>query len=54
MKNGKSSGMGMPTRDSSPSASDKSTVLPKGPSVNADPTRSGTAPTPKTLGPREA
>ncbi len=38
--------------DNSPSASDKSTTLPKGPSVNEDATRSGTAPTQPTLGPR--
>ena len=38
--------------DHSPSATDKSTTLPKGPSVNSDATRSGTAPTQPTLGPR--
>lgn len=37
----------------SPSASDASTKC-KGGSVNNEPTRSSTAPTPKTLGPREA
>jgi hypothetical protein len=37
-----------------PPTQDASRVLPKGPSVNADSTRSGTAPTPGTLGPREA
>lgn len=37
-----------------PMDGDKSMQLPKGPSVNSDPTRSGTAPTPKTLGPRTA
>ncbi len=37
-----------------PATQDKSRVLPKGPSVNAESTRSGTAPTPGTLGPREA
>lgn len=44
---------GFPTRDSSPSASDASTRPPTMKStVNNDPTRSKTAPTPKTLGPR--
>lgn len=38
----------------SPSASDKSTKLPKGSSVNQDATRTGTAPSPKSLGPRAA
>lgn len=37
----------------SPSATDKSTT-PKGSSVDADATRTGVAPTPKTLGPRTA
>ena len=35
-----------------PSATDKSTELPKGPSVDADATRTSTAETPPTLGPR--
>lgn len=39
-------------KNSSPSASDKSTSLPKGPSVNQDATRSSVAPTQPTLGPR--
>lgn len=38
----------------SPSSSDKSTQLPKGPSVNQDATRTSTASTPATLGPRTA
>lgn len=38
--------------DKNPSSSDKSTQLPKGPSVNQDATRSATAPTQPTLGPR--
>lgn len=37
-----------------PSSSDKSTNLKMSPSVNADATRSGTAETPPTLGPRTA
>lgn len=37
-----------------PAAVDASMRLPKGPSVNESPTRSGTAKTPKTLGPRVA
>lgn len=37
-----------------PATQDSSRVLPKGPSVNSEPTRSRTAPTPGTLGPREA
>lgn len=37
-----------------PPTQDASRVLPKGPSVNTDTTRGATAPTPKTLGPREA
>ncbi len=41
-------------KNQSPSASDASTKLPKGPSVNSDATRSGVAATPKTLGPRTA
>lgn len=46
-------GMGMPTRDSSPMAADASTRLPTTKStVNSDTMRSGTAKTPKTLGPR--
>lgn len=48
-------GMGMPTRDSSPSSSDASTKLPTSKStVNNDATRSSVAPTPKTIGPRTA
>ena len=44
---------GFPTRDSSPSATDASTRPPTMKStVNSDPTRSATAKTPKTLGPR--
>lgn len=39
-------------KNQSASASDKSTQLPKGPSVNQDATRSGVAPTQPTLGPR--
>lgn len=39
--------------DKSPSSTDKSTT-PKGGSVNDDATRTGTAKTPKTLGPRTA
>lgn len=39
-------------KNQSASASDKSTQLPKGPSVNQDATRSSTAPTQPTLGPR--
>jgi hypothetical protein len=42
---------GMKVRE--PSASDASTRC-KGGSVNSEPTRKATAPTPKTLGPREA
>ena len=38
----------------SPPCEDSSTKLPKGPSVNEGATREGTAPTPKTLGPRTA
>ena len=38
----------------SPSATDKSTKMTGGGSVNSDTTRKGTAPTPKTLGPRNA
>lgn len=38
----------------SPKAEDSSTKLPTGPSVNQDATRSSTAPTPKSLGPRTA
>lgn len=37
--------------DRSPSSTDKSTELPKGPSVN-EPTRTSAAETPPTLGPR--
>jgi hypothetical protein len=37
-----------------PMDGDSSMSLPKGPSVNADATRSKTAATPKTLGPRTA
>jgi hypothetical protein len=40
-------------RDRNPSATDKSTRLP-GMNIDSDATRSSTAPTPKTLGPREA
>lgn len=40
-------------KNTSPSASDASTRC-KGGSVNSEPTRSSTAPTPKTIGPREA
>jgi hypothetical protein len=40
-------------KDNSPSSSDKSTELPKGPSVN-EPTRTSAAETPPTLGPRNA
>ena len=40
-------------KNSSPEASDASTKC-KGGSVNDEATRSSTAPTPKTLGPREA
>jgi hypothetical protein len=38
-------------KDQSASATDKSTTLPKGPSVN-EPTRTAPAATPPTLGPR--
>ena len=38
----------------SPSATDASTKLPKGPSVNSESTRSSVAPSPGTLGPRSA
>ena len=38
----------------SPSSSDKSTELKMSPSVNSGAERSGTAPTPQTLGPRTA
>lgn len=42
-------------KDRSPkNEGDPSRKLPKGPSVNADPTRSATAASPKTLGPRTA
>jgi hypothetical protein len=41
-------------KNHSPSAEDASTRLPKGPSVNADATRSKPATTPPTLGPRTA
>lgn len=51
MKSGGNMHAGM--RNKSPSASDKSTQLP-GKSIDKDPTRSGTAATPKTLGPRTA
>jgi hypothetical protein len=40
-------------RDSSPPAVDASQKLP-GKNIDQDSTRSATAPTPKTLGPREA
>lgn len=40
-------------KNNSPEACDASTKLPKGPSVN-EPTRSSTAPSPPTLGPRTA
>jgi hypothetical protein len=39
-------------KDQSAEPTDKSTELPKGPSVNEDATRSGVAETPPTLGPR--
>ena len=39
-------------KNSSPSATDKSTQLPKGPSVNSEAVRTSVAPGPKTLGPR--
>lgn len=39
---------------SAPPVQDASRKLPKGPSVDAGATRSATAKTPKTLGPREA
>lgn len=54
MKSGKTTSLMDGLKDRSPKDGDASMRLPKGPSVNADPTRSGTAPTPKTLGPREA
>jgi hypothetical protein len=38
-------------KNESPSSTDASTKLPKSPSVN-EPTRTSTAPTPPTLGPR--
>lgn len=41
-------------KDQSPSATDKSTELPKGPSVDADAVRTSVAETPPTLGPRNA
>lgn len=41
-------------KDRAPKDGDSSMQLPKGPSVNADATRSKTATTPKTLGPRTA
>lgn len=40
-------------KNMSPSSSDKSTKL-KGPSVDSGAERDGTAPTPKTIGPRTA
>lgn len=40
-------------KNSSPPAVDES-MKPKGGSVNDDPVRKGTSPTPKTLGPRTA
>lgn len=40
-------------KNCSPKPSDASTVI-KGGSVNSEPVRSGTAPTPSTLGPRTA
>lgn len=40
-------------KNTSPKACDASTVI-KGGSVNSEPVRSGTAPTPSTLGPRTA
>ncbi len=44
-----------PKRDSSPPASDKSTQPPtRSSTVNNETTRSGTAKTPRTLGPRVA
>lgn len=39
---------------SAPPPSDSSTKWPSAKSVDAEPTRSTTAPTPKTLGPRSA
>lgn len=54
-KSGMGGMQGMPTRDSSPSSSDASTRLPTSKTtVNMDATRSKTAATPKTLGPRVA
>lgn len=41
-------------KNKSPKWPDKSTKLPGGPSVSGDATRSSTASTPKTLGPRVA
>ncbi len=40
--------------NNAPPVQDKSRVLPKGPSVDSGATRSATAKTPKSLGPREA
>jgi len=37
-----------------PAGVDKSMSIPKGSTVNSDPTRGGVAATPKTLGPRDA
>lgn len=51
MKSGKSMLAGL--KNHSPKDGDAS-MKPKGGSVNSEPTRSGTAPTPKTLGPRNA
>ena len=45
------SGLHSGLKDRSPSATDRSTDLPKGPSVN-EPTRTTAAETPPTLGPR--
>ena len=60
MKKGGHGGMAAETtlhqkgmKDRSPKAVDASMKC-KGGSVNGEPTRKGTAPTPKTLGPREA
>ena len=39
-------------KNQSPSATDASTKLPKGPSVNQDAVRTGTAANQQTLGPR--
>ena len=41
-------------KKTAPPVNDKSRMLPSGPSVDMSATRGSTAPTPKTLGPREA